>query len=135
MYEDKIADMIDTRSEEILEELGKTKMNESDYTTMTKNLETLQKINADRETRDQNRLNNNAKNELEEARLRLEEEKLKTQRLGNYLSVGQTALFGVASWVFCKISYNGDLMGMANRNLMAKANDMLGAMKSFFIRR
>lgn len=125
MYDDEIMEKIDARSNEILTELGKTSMTDSSYGTMTKNLETLCKIKADQETRDQNRLNNNARNELEEVKVRLEEEKLKTQKLGTWLSAIQTGASLGGAALFARIAYKGNLEGMADRSIMDMAKSIL----------
>lgn len=134
MNDDIIMDKIDERCNEILEDLGKTKMDDAAYGTKVKNLETLTKIKADQETRDQNRTNNNARNDIEEIKVRLEEEKLKVQKQGQILSVVQTVGYGGLACLFAKISYKGDLTGLANRPIMDMGRKLFDTAKGFFRR-
>lgn len=134
MDEDKIIPMIDARSEEILEDLEKTDKGDNAYTTKTKNLETLQKIKADQEVRDQNRFNNNSKIEIEELKIKIEEERLKVQKLGNWISGFQTLTYASLACLMAKISYDGNLRGMADKGVMGMAKDLFNKATSFFVR-
>ena len=134
MDEDKIIPMIDERSVEILADLEKTDKGDNSYTVKTKNLETLQKIKGEQEVRDQNRFNNNAKIEIEELKLKLEEERLKVQKLGNWINGGQTLTYAALGCLMAKISYDGNLKGMADKGVMGMAKDLFNKATSFFVR-
>lgn len=132
--DDIIIAKIDERCNEILDDLGKTKMDDPSYGNKVKNLETLSKIKADQETRDQTRMNNNARNDIEEVKVRLEEEKLKVQKQGQVLSGFQTFGYAGLACLFAKISYKGDLTGLANRPIMDMGKNLFNAAKGFFRR-
>lgn len=132
MFEtEDVIDKVDARASEILDELAKTEMTSKDYTDMTKNLETLCKIKAEADSRDQNRLNNNARNDIEQMRIEVEADKLKASKLTNAISVIQTVVSLGGACLFAYVAYMGDLDGIANRPIMNVAQNLFS--KALFI--
>lgn len=97
------------RENEILLELGKTKPDDPKYATLMKHAEAYSKIRSTYEENENTRLNNNARNDIEEARLVIENEKLINERQRIAMTKWQTALYFVGTFAAGFLSYNMDL--------------------------
>jgi hypothetical protein len=94
-------ELYEIREKEILEELGRLNMDDPKREKLWKELDTNARIRKAYSDSEQERLNNNAKNDIEEAKLVIEEKKLENDKNRTKTSVIQTILYilaGVGSY-------------------------------------
>lgn len=110
-------EMYQAREKEILEELGKMKMDDSKRKPLVDELTAISKILVSYEQTELTRLNNNAQNDINEARLIIDEQKVKNDKEKNQVMAAQgvlSLLFGGFCWWK---SYHMDEDGFAFRGL------------------
>lgn len=73
-------------------ELARLKATDPDYKPVSENLERIGRIVADYEKRDLERINSNVSNDVKEDNVRLEHEKIKTDRMREHFSLIKTVL-------------------------------------------
>lgn len=101
-------EMYEVREKEILEELGRLKMDDPARKQLINELDTLSSIRVNYSQAEQNRLNNNARNDIDEARLIIEEEKVKNDKKRNIAMLIQTiSSLALGSFLYAK-SYHMD---------------------------
>ena len=82
-------ELYEDREYEILEELGRMEMNDPKRKDLVNELTAISSIRVSYEQNEQNRLNNNAKNDIEEAKLVLEAEKVRSDKEKNWMFLVQ----------------------------------------------
>ena len=85
-------DLYEEREHELLDQLGRMEMNDPNRDKVERELDTLAKIRAKYLELEQNRLNNNAKNDIEEAKLLVEKSKLENEKRRNRTTLWATFL-------------------------------------------
>ena len=116
MNEDNL-DLYEKREHEVLEELGKMGLTDPHRKDLTAELNTYSTIRNAYEKSEQNRLENNAKNDVKEEMLKIQADKAKTERqkviLGAVQFVAGIAIGGAFQWK----SYHMDEKGFAFKGL------------------
>lgn len=83
-------DLYEEREHELLDQLGRMEINDPNRDKVEKELDTLAKIRSKYLELEQNRLNNNAKNDIEEAKLLVEKSKLENEKKRNRTTLWAT---------------------------------------------
>ena len=94
MSEEELLDvksLYEKREKEILLELGKMKPEDANYQKLLNQAKTYAEIRNADETADLTRINNNAKNELEEARISIDVKKTKNESARIWVDLGRIA--------------------------------------------
>lgn len=134
MYEDDLLEKLKLRADELTVELGKTQMGSPAYRSISEDLERVYKMIADLEKREQDRLNSNARNEIEEIKVQLEEKELDVKKHAQNVSVIQTGVYAVVSVGLTVYSYMANKTGMADKTLKDTATRFLDMIRNFRIR-
>lgn len=79
--------LIDERIKELTEDLGKTKIGSQEYADKVKDLVELNKVRESMVKTDQQRIDNNAKNDIAEAELVVKQQEVKTSKWRNFCTV------------------------------------------------
>lgn len=91
------------------DELDRLDAGDPNYRTVSENLERLYRVVADYEKRDQERINNNIKNDINADAVSVDMAKVKADKLRSWLDFGKTALGIGASLGLAKIAYQGEI--------------------------
>ena len=91
-------DLLEQREREGYEELGKLKYDDPIRGKVLNELKTLSDIRNDFESQEQTRLNNNAKNDIEEQKLVIESEKIRNEKKRIGAEVGKAVLYFVGGF-------------------------------------
>ena len=83
-------DLYEEREHELLDQLGRMEISDPNRDKVEKELDTLAKIRSKYLELEQNRLNNNAKNDIEEAKLLVEKSKLENEKRRNRTTLWAT---------------------------------------------
>lgn len=83
-------DLYEEREHELLDQLGRMEITDPNRDKIEKELDTLAKIRSKYLELEQNRLNNNAKNDIEEAKLLVEKSKLENEKRRNRTTLWAT---------------------------------------------
>lgn len=86
-------ELLEQREKEVYEELGRLDMNDPKRGPLLNEAKTLAGIRVAYEETEQTRLNNNAKNDIEEEKLVIESEKLKNDKARMKLDFGKAAMY------------------------------------------
>jgi len=127
MNEEKdIVGLAETRMTELYERLGNMSADDPNREKIVKEIGEHSRIVDDYEGRDLKRLDNNAKNDIEEARLEIEAQKILNERARNRterIKIFMYALFGVGTGM---LSYNMDKVHIAAKPLAKLKDDFIG---------
>lgn len=132
--EDDILEKLRKRADELLVELGKTQMGSPAYKSISEDLERVYKMIADLEKRDQDRLNSNARNEIEELKVGIEERELEVRRHAQNVSLIQAGIYSLTTVGLGVYSYMANKTGMADRTLKDTAQKMLDMVRGLIRR-
>lgn len=126
---ESIIDKLEARECEMADELKKTPYTAPEYRTIAENLKTVSE-NKDKQIRTENdRLNNNEKNDIERMRVEVEMEKVRTERM----KIGAGVLQDIGDLGKCLgfawISYNGDKISFAIKEVIGIARGFLRSRK------
>lgn len=132
--EDDILEKLRKRADELLVELGKTQMGTPAYKSISEDLERVYKMIADLEKRDQDRLNSNARNEIEELKVGIEERELEVRRHAQNVSLIQAGIYSLTTVGLGVYSYMANKTGMADRTLKDTASKMLDMVRGLIRR-
>lgn len=132
--EDDILEKLKKRADELLVELGKTQMGTPAYKSISEDLERVYKMIADLEKRDQDRLNSNARNEIEELKVGIEERELEVRRHAQNVSLIQAGIYSLTTVGLGVYSYMANKTGMADRTLKDTAQKMLDMVRGLIRR-
>lgn len=91
------------------DELDRLDAGDPNYRTVSENLERLYRVVADYEKRDQERINNNIKNDINADAVSVDMAKVKADKLRSWLDFGKTTLGIGASLGLAKIAYQGEI--------------------------
>ena len=91
------------------DELDRLDAGDPNYRTVSENLERLYKVVSDYEKRDQERINNNIKNDINADAVSVDMAKVKADKLRSWLDFGKTTLGIGASLGLAKIAYQGEI--------------------------
>lgn len=83
----------------VIEELGKMKLDDPNRRSLLEESEMLSKQIGEYERRDQDRVNNNARNDIAEENVRVDYAKVKSENIKNGLGFG-TKVLGIGAGVF-----------------------------------
>lgn len=86
-------------------------------------IETISKVRNNYEQNEQNRLNNNAKNDIEEEKLAVERMKIELEHKKIKVNVGSTVLYFLASCAGTWTAYNMEEVKLAFKPLIGRANE------------
>ena len=91
------------------DELDRLDAGDPNYRTVSENLERLYKVVSDYEKRDQERINNNIKNDINADAVSVDMAKVKADKLRSWLDFGKTTLGIGASLGLAMIAYQGEI--------------------------
>lgn len=94
-----VRDLIEEREREALEELGRLKSDDPNRGKVLAEVKTIAEIRNSYDQTELTRLNNNAKNSIEEEKLIVEQEKVKTDRKRVKAELGKAAMFIIGGFV------------------------------------
>lgn len=134
MYEDDLLEKLKLRADELTVELGKTQMGSPAYRSISEDLDRIYKMIADLEKRELDRLNSNARNEIEEIKVQLEEKELEVKKHAQNVSVIQTGVYAAVSVGLTVYSYIANKTGMADKTFKDTAKGFLDMVRNFRIR-
>lgn len=134
MYEDDILEKLRKRADELLVELGKTQMGTPAYRSISEDLERVYKMIADLEKREQDRLNSNARNEIEEVKVQLEEKELEVKKHAQNVSLFQAGIYSLTTVGLGVYSYVANKTGMADKTLKETGQKMLDMVRGLIRR-
>lgn len=118
-------DLYEEREHEVLEQLGRMNMDDANRKALVSELTALSSIRNSYEQTEQTRLNNNARNDIEEQKLVIEEEKVKNDKKRTIAMWVQTFLsVGVGGYLTFK-SYNMDEHGYPFKELKEFARGLV----------
>lgn len=118
-------DLYEEREHEVLEQLGRMSMDDANRKALVSELTALSSIRNSYEQTEQTRLNNNARNDIEEQKLVIEEEKVKNDKKRTIAMWVQTFLsVGVGGYLTFK-SYNMDEKGYPFKELKEFARGLV----------
>lgn len=100
--------LYEARENELLLELGKLKMDDPKRGPILKELDTIASIRQSYETNEQTRLNNNARNDIEEQKLVIEQKKLENDARRTNMTGWQTGLYVFTAFFSGFMSYHMD---------------------------
>ena len=125
-------ELYEEREREILEELGRREMTDTSRERLVKELDTIAKIKSTYEQNDQNRLNNYAKNEIEETRMEIEKAKVEVDK-GKVVAgiiTGLTSFFGGCGMFW--LSYHMDETQWAFKDMKNFGMKCVDGVKNLF---
>lgn len=125
-------ELYEAREKEMLEELGKTPFNDPNRLKLVESLDTIAKIRVNYDQLDQTRLNNNAKNDIEEEKLVIEHKKIENDKERIWASVitGLVSFFGGVSVV--RWSYKMDENNWAYKDMKMFGTKAIDSVKGIF---
>ena len=91
------------------QELSRLEPADPNYRVISENLERMARVIGDVEKRDQDRLNNNARNDISEEGVRVDMAKVKTDRLREWLGVVKTGITTGAGLGMAWLAYKGEV--------------------------
>ena len=110
-------ELYEKREHEILEQLGKMEMSDPNRKNLVQELNTLSSIRNNYDQTELTRLNNNARNDIEEAKLAIEEEKVKNDKERTKAMWFQAALSFLGGAALTMKSYHMDTKGYPYKDL------------------
>ncbi len=113
-------ELLEERQKDLVEQLNRMAIDDPKRPKVQDELDLISKIIVNMKTQDETRLNNNARNSIEEERLRIEHKKLESDKIWRGITIG-TSVLGVAS---------GYLMQCKSYH-MEEANYAFKALKNF----
>lgn len=102
-------ELIEKEIDRLSKELARLKPDDPNYAPVRTNLVELTKILGDYEKRDQDRINNNVRNDINEESVRVDMAKVKTDRLREWLGLVKTGLSIGAGLGMGWIAYQGEI--------------------------
>ena len=85
--------LIDDRIKELSEDLGRTQIGSQEYADKVKDLVELNKVRESMVKTEQQRVDNNAKNDISEAEIVIKQQEVKTNKWRNFVTVLTTIIF------------------------------------------
>lgn len=126
--------LYELRENEILEQLGKMEETDPNRKPLVNELESYARIRTSYEANELNRLSKNAENDINEARLVLESEKLKNEKLRNKIITIQSLLsMGLGGFLYYK-SYHMDEKGLPYKDLKRQGLTFIDEVRTKFRR-
>ena len=117
MGEESNLDLYEKREHEVLERLGRMEQNDPERKSAVNELTALSSIRVSYEQTEQARLNNNARNDIDEERLKIEQAKLENDRERNKAMWIQALLSFLAGTALTMKSYHMDEKGYPYKDL------------------
>lgn len=125
MEEKNNLELYEEREREILEALGRMETSDPNRKNLIQELNTISTIRNNYDQTELTRLNNNARNDIEEAKLAVEEEKVKNDKNRAIATAVQSAVsIGVGTYLFHK-SYHMDVKGYPFKDMKVYAMDLI----------
>ena len=118
-------ELYEEREREILERLGQMSMNDPERKSLTQELNVVSSIIVNYKQTELTRLNNNARNDIDEARLVIEGEKVQNDKTRNKIMVGGSILSVLAGWWLHGKSYHMDEKGYPFKEMKQFSKDMV----------
>lgn len=115
--EENNLELYEKREHEVLEQLGKMEMSDPNRKNLVQELNTLSSIRNNYDQTELTRLNNNARNDIEEAKLAIEEEKVKNDKERTKAMWFQAALSFLGGAALTMKSYHMDTKGYPYKDL------------------
>ena len=127
MFDDRkdVMDLNEERQRELYEELGRLKPEDPKYKEIVNNLETLAKMQDEFETREQKRLDNNAKNDLEEAKLVIDQQKIENDKLRSRLDAFTRICYFIGSLGMGYYAYHSDKLTIPVKPFVKVKDDFM----------
>ena len=128
-------EMYEEREKEILEELGRMSVTDPNRKPLLIELDTISKILVNYDQLEQNRLNNNAKNDIEEQKLIIEEKKLKNEDKKIWSGLGMAVMSFVGGITCVRWSYKMDEHNWAYKDMKTFGSRAVESIGNFFKRK
>ena len=122
-------DLYEKREHEVLERLGQTEHDDPNRKNLVNELTALSSIRVSYEQTEQTRLNNNARNDIDEEKLRIEQAKLENERDRNKAIWIQALLSFFAGTALTMKSYHMDEKGHPYNDLKVQGMKLIERMR------
>lgn len=124
--EKDIVELVEDRMRELLDNLGKSPIDNPKREAVVRELESYSKIVDQYEARDQRRMDNNAKNDIEEQRIVIDQMKVLNDKARNRSEMIKWIFYILGSGGFGFWAYNMDKMHLGNKRMLRFVDDLLG---------
>lgn len=94
----------------LAEELSRMSPTDENYRSISENMERLSRIISEYEKRDQDRVNNNVRNDIQEEQLKVDQEKIKADRARTIANVVCDAIKVLGAIYLGKSAYDGEMV-------------------------
>lgn len=118
-------ELYEERERELLERLGRMSADDPNRKSVVQELNTLSSIQVNYQQTELTRLNNNAKNDIDEERLRVEAEKVKNDKTRNWTTVGVSFFSMLLGYLTIHKSYHMDDEGYSFKDLKKYGQDLI----------
>lgn len=122
-------DLYEKREHEVLEQLGRTEHDDPNRKNLVNELTALSSIRVSYEQTEQNRLNNNARNDIDEEKLRIEQGKLENEKERNKTLMAQSLLSLFVGIGLTMKSYHMDERGYPYKDLKVQGMKLIDRMR------
>ncbi len=122
-------DLYEKREHEVLEQLGRTEHDDPNRKNLVNELTALSSIRVSYEQTEQTRLNNNARNDIDEEKLRIEQGKLENEKERNKALVAQSLLSLLVGIGLTMKSYHMDERGYPYKDLKVQGMKLIDRMR------
>lgn len=122
-------DLYEKREHEVLEQLGRTEHDDPNRKNLVNELTALSSIRVSYEQTEQTRLNNNARNDIDEEKLRIEQGKLENEKERNKVLIGQSLLSLLVGVGLTMKSYHMDEKGYPYKDLKVQGMKIIDRMR------
>lgn len=124
--EKDIVELVEDRMRELLDNLGNRQIDDAKREAVVRELESYSKIVDQYEARDQRRMDNNAKNDIEEQRIVIDQMKVLNDKAKNRSEMFKWIFYILGSGGFGFWAYNMDKMHLGNKRMLRLVDDLLG---------
>lgn len=122
-------DLYEKREHEVLEQLGRTEHDDPNRKNLVNELTALSSIRVSYEQTEQTRLNNNARNDIDEEKLRIEQGKLENEKERNKTLMAQSLLSLLVGIGLTMKSYHMDERGYPYKDLKVQGMKLIDRMR------
>lgn len=122
-------DLYEKREHEVLERLGKTEHDDPNRKNLVNELTALSSIRVSYEQTEQTRLNNNARNDIDEEKLRIEQGKLENEKERNKTIMLQSLLSLLVGVGLTMKSYHMDERGYPYKDLKVQGMKLIDRLR------
>ena len=129
MEEKDNLELYEEREHEILDALGRMEISDPNRKNLIQELNTISTIRNNYDQTELTRLNNNARNDIEEAKLAVEEKKVKNDKERTIVTAIQSGIsVGLGTYLIHK-SYHMDIKGYPFKDMKNYAMDLIRKVK------